>query len=260
LFRLAAALVAVSQPMRRKLIALGAPPEKVHYNPCGVDCLAFTGAAPGAALPVLLAVGRFVEKKAPHLTIEAFARAVRGCPDARLRMIGDGPLLATCRDLVARLGLGDVVQFLGPQPPEVVRQEMRQARAFVQHSAEALSGDCEGLPVGILEAGASGLPVVSTRHAGIPEAVLDGETGLLTDERDVAGMSVAMQRLLHDPQLASRLGQAAQQRIRAGFSMERSIKGLWGVIQSCIPVPGAGDSPILAGRTLHDRREVRCYP
>src|SRR5205823_4306575 len=83
---------------------------------------------------------------------------------------------------------------------------MRQARAFVQHSVEASTGDCEGLPVGILEAGASGLPVIATRHAGIPEAVVDGETGVLVAEKDVRGMAHAMAHLLKSPELAGRLG------------------------------------------------------
>jgi glycosyltransferase involved in cell wall biosynthesis len=245
LFRLAAAIVAVSQPMRRTLMALGALPAKVHYNPYGVDCQAFDGAAPACAAPVLLAVGRFVEKKAPQSTIAAFAGAYRACPQARLRMIGDGPLLAPCGDLVHRLGLGDAVQFLGAQPPAIVRAEMRQARAFVQHSVEAPSGDSEGLPVGILEAGASGLPVVATRHAGIPEAVLDRETGFLVDEGDVAGMAAAMWRLLEVPALAGQLGRRAREWVSTYFSMEHSIQGLWAILRSCLPSPAPSGQPTL---------------
>ena len=88
LFREARAIVAVSRAMQQKLVALGAPPEKVHYSPCGVDCALFSSASPATAAPVFLAVGRFVEKKAPQLTILAFARVHQRRPDARLRMIG----------------------------------------------------------------------------------------------------------------------------------------------------------------------------
>jgi glycosyltransferase involved in cell wall biosynthesis len=235
LFREVDALITVSGPMRDRLITLGAPPSKVHYNPCGVDCRVFSGSDPANAPPVLLAVGRFVEKKAPHLTISAFAEARRSCPAARLRMIGDGPLWVRCHDLVRDLDLEDAVTFLGAQPPEIVLTEMRGARAFVQHSVEAPSGDCEGMPVGILEAGACGLPVVSTRHAGIPEAVLDGETGLLVEERDVAGMAAAMRRVLDNPHLAGSLGHAARRRISAHFNMELRINRLWSVLLSCLP-------------------------
>lgn len=93
LFGNARALIAVSKAMQRKLIALGAPPDAVHCNPCGVDCDAFRSASPATADPVFVAVGRFVEKKAPQLTILAFASAHQRRPHARLRMIGNGPLL-----------------------------------------------------------------------------------------------------------------------------------------------------------------------
>jgi glycosyltransferase involved in cell wall biosynthesis len=234
LFREAGAIVAVSQAMRQRLISLGAQSEKVHCNPCGVDCGAFTSASPSTAGPVFLAVGRFVEKKAPQLTILAFARVHRRRPDARLRMIGDGPLLDACRDLARGLGVASSVTFLEAQPANVIQEEMRSARGFVQHSVEAPSGDSEGMPVAILEAGASGLPVVATRHAGIPDAVIEGTTGFLVDEHDVDGMAERMLRLIEEPALAARLGQAARDHVRAHFSMERSLGRLWAIIERCI--------------------------
>lgn len=231
MFGSAAAIVAVSQAMRARLIALGAPAEKVHYNPCGVDCRAFSGASPADAPPVFVSVGRFVDKKAPHLTLAAFAELFGFEPGARLRMIGDGPLLAECRDLAGRLGIGDAVSFLGVQAPDIVQKEMRGARAFVQHSVEAANGDCEGTPVGILEAGASGLPVVSTRHGGIPDVVIEKETGFLVDEGDVSGMAAHMLALVRSPELAGRMGRAARARIEHHFSHERSLSRLWSIIQ-----------------------------
>ena len=144
LFEEAAALVVVSRAMKHQLISLGAPWRKIHCNPCGVDCARFSGAAPGIAPPTLLSVGRFVVKKAPHLTIQAFAKTRDLVPDARLRMIGDGPLLASCRALVEDLGVQDSVTFLGAQPSDVVRKEMRAARAFVQHSAPGALGRFRG--------------------------------------------------------------------------------------------------------------------
>ena len=240
LFQEAAAIVAVSQAMRRKLISLGAAPEKVRYCPYGVDCEQFGGATPSDRLPVFLAVGRFVEKKAPNLTLLAFAEVYRSRPEARLRMIGEGPLLGPCRNIAESLRLNDAVTFLGAQPHQMVEHEMRSARAFVQHSLEASDGDCEGTPVAILEAGASGLPAVATWHAGIPDVVIDEETGLLVDERDVAGMAMRMRRLLDEPDLATRLGRAARTRIERHFSMEESIGRLWNIIEAAVqgaPLP-----------------------
>jgi glycosyltransferase involved in cell wall biosynthesis len=233
-FREARAIVAVSRAMERKLVAFGAPPDKVHYSPCGVDTRLFGGASPGTSAPVFVAVGRFVEKKGPQWTVLAFARVHQRHPDAQLRMIGNGPLFDVCRDLALGLGIGPAVTFLDSQPPDVIREEMRRARAFVQHSVVAPSGDTEGTPVAVLEAGASGLPVVATRHAGIPDVVIDGETGLLVDEHDVEGMADAMVRLIEDPALAARMGNAARDHVTAHFSMERSIDRLWRVIEPCL--------------------------
>ena len=108
---------------------------------------------------------------------------------------------------------------------------MRRARMFVQHSVEASSGDSEGTPVSIMEAGASGLPVVSTYHGGIPDVVIHDETGLLVKERDVAGMAHHMVRLLADRALARKFGHAARQRVEMHFSATRSIECLWTIIK-----------------------------
>lgn len=234
LFQQAVAIITVSSAMKKKLILMGAPPEKIHYNPYGVDCQTFGAANPDNALPVFLSVGRFVDKKAPHLTLLAFSKVHRACPAARLRMIGDGPLLGSCTDLAEALGITHAVTFLRTQPHSVVQEEMRRALCFVQHSIEAASGDCEGTPVAILEAAASGLPVVSTRHAGIPDVVIEGETGFLVDEHDVKAMAVRMLQIVQYPKLAGEMGRAARRRVEAHFSMEQSIDRLWSVIESCI--------------------------
>jgi glycosyltransferase involved in cell wall biosynthesis len=233
-FASSAGIVAVSRHMEEGLLKLGAPRGKVHYNPYGVDLARFAVADPSTSEPVFLAVGRFVEKKAPHLTLLAFARVLKEYPRVRLRMVGDGPLLPVCKDLARELELTDAVTFLGSQPHDAVQVEMQQARAFVQHSVEASNGDCEGTPVAILEAGASGLPVVSTRHAGIPDVVEDGRTGFLVDERDVVGMAERMGRLARDPGLTGQLGGEAARHIRANYSMDSRIAGLWRIIRACV--------------------------
>ena len=115
----------------------------------------------------------------------AFQKVLEQVPDARLRMVGEGKLLDPCRDLVDALQMNHAVSFLGSQPHRVVADEMKRARAFTQHSIEASNGDCEGAPLAILEAGASGLPVVSTHHAGIPEVVLHEDTGYIVEEKDI---------------------------------------------------------------------------
>jgi len=234
MFEAAAAVIGVSQAMCRALVTLGAAPAKVHYVPYGVDCERFRPADSGLAAPTALAVGRFVEKKAPHLTVLAFAEVYKRNPAARLRIAGEGPLYGPCLDLVTALGLTDAVTFLGNLSHDAIIEEMRSARCFVQHSVQALNGDCEGTPNAVLEAGASGVPVVSTRHAGIPDVVVEGETGFLVEERDVAGMADRLERLLANPSLATRMGRAARDHIASEFAVERRLAQLWSIIEAAI--------------------------
>ena len=232
MFGVASAVVAVSRAMERQLLGLGCPRETLIYCPYGVDCAAFDGADPAGAGPLFVAVGRMVEKKGPHLLLAAFARVVAECPEARLHWIGDGPLLGVCRDLAAALGIEDAITFLGAQPHDIVARQMRQARAFVQHSVTASNGDREGMPVSILEAGAIGLPVVATRHAGISDVVVDGVTGFLVDERDARGMAAHMLTLARHPSLAGQLGDNAAVRVRRYYRMEQSLGRLTRVLHA----------------------------
>ena len=230
LFAASAGIVAISGAMRERLEQLGAPPARLHLNPCGADPQRFCGAEPANSAPLFVAVGRFVEKKAPYLTVLAFREVVQACPQARLAMVGDGPLLGPTKRLAGALGISSHVDFLGVQSPDQVSALMRGARAFVQHSLEADDGDSEGTPVAIVEAQMTGLPVVSTRHAGIPEVVLDGETGYLVAEGDAVEMGARMKLLATDAGLAGRLGDAARQRALSHFTMERHISALAAII------------------------------
>jgi len=231
LFEIAAAIIGVSRDMQTQLQSLGAPVAKLHYNSCGVDPSAFSGADPLHSPPVFVAVGRFVNKKAPHLTLLAFKAALEKVPDARLVMIGDGPLWEACYQMRRSLGLEKSVDLPGPKSHHEVAQMMEQARAFVQHSITTQDGDSEGTPVAVLEAGASGLPVIATRHAGIKDAVLDQKTGLLVEEGDINAMAEQIVRLAQDAQLAADLGRAGREWISAEYSMTKSIRNLWTIIE-----------------------------
>jgi colanic acid/amylovoran biosynthesis glycosyltransferase len=230
----AAAVIAVSQEMMRHLERLGAPTARLFYNPCGADTTLFAGANPATAPPIFLAVGRFVDKKAPQLVLLAFAAVVEACPEARLTMIGDGPLLEACRQLVGALHISHAVELAGPCSHAEVAARMRLARGLIQHSVRTSYGDAEGTPVAVLEAGAAGLPVVATRHGGIPDVVVDEVTGLLVDEGDVRGMAERVVRLVREPELAATLGRAARQRVREQFALRQSIDTLWSILERTI--------------------------
>jgi glycosyltransferase involved in cell wall biosynthesis len=234
LFRNAAVLVVVSQDMHRQLVQLGAPSEKIVVNPCGVDVSKFKGADPANSPPTFIAVGRFVNKKAPNLTLLAFNEVLKVCPDARLMMLGDGPLLEACKQLANALSISDAVDFPGSTSHSDVVLALQQSRVFVQHSVVTSSGNSEGTPVAVLEACATGLPVVATSHGGIKDVILDGETGFLVAEGDIDNMEKSMKKLANDPSLAAKLGTTGRERIIEEFSMDISIKKLWRIIRNVI--------------------------
>ena len=234
LFGKAAAIVGVSRAMCDQLRQLGASEENLHYVPYSVNEALFERVTPHLNPPRFLAAGRFVEKKAPHLTILAFRNTLQGCPDAHLDMIGDGPFLPCCRQLVRGLKLSDNVSFHGWQDHIAVYSAMKNARCFLQHSIQAVDGDSEGTPVAILEAQCCGLPVVATRHAGIPDVVVDGETGFLVDEQDVDGMSTAMNLLCENPDLCQTMSVNAADRFRQYFGHQQTLGKLASIIRDCV--------------------------
>ena len=228
MFDYACSLTSVSHRMTATLIALGADESKIVYNPYGAREY-FYQVQPDYR-KTLLAVGRFADIKAPYLTLMAFHKVATQIPDASLIMVGDGPLLETCRSLVAAWDLDSQVTFTGAMGHEEVLPLMAQACAFVQHSVTTSDGDMEGMPNSILEAGAAGLPVISTRHAGIVNSVIEGETGFLVEERDIKGMADRMCRLLRDPQRCRTMGTAARQHIREHYNIDRHIQTLQDLI------------------------------
>lgn len=178
-----ALFLAVSDALREQAIARGYPAERTrtHYN--GVDLERFHPGAGQREPGLILHVGRLVEKKGTRVLLDALARVA----DARLVIIGEGPLR---RGLERRAGPN--VRFMGALPPDEVAAWMRRASVLAAPSLTARDGDAEGLPNVVVEAAASGLAVVATRHGGIPEAVEDGMTGVLVPEGDAAALADAL--------------------------------------------------------------------
>ena len=234
LFEYASALVVPSRFIQKRLIELGAPIEKIKVNPNGVDTSRFTPGNPALSPPIFLAVSRFVDVKGPHLSILAFKKVVERFKEACLIMIGDGFLFESCRKITEALQISTSVQFLGVKNSLEIAELMRSSRAFIQHSICTSDGQCEAQGVVFLEAGASGLPVITTKSGGIPEVVVDGETGFLVEELDIDEMAESMLRLAEDAALAAQFGKTARERIHANFSREKSIDGLWEIIQQSI--------------------------
>lgn len=219
-FSYASYIIGVSQAMCKKLITLGVSADKLIYNPYGVRD-SFFEIQPNYHLNTFLAVGRFVDKKAPYLTILAFQKIKEKHPEAHLIMAGTGELLNTCINLSNYLRLG--IEFPGAVSHTQVQHLFGQSFCFVQHSIEAIDGDSEGTPVAILEAQAAGLPVISTLHAGIPDVVINGETGFLVEEKAVEQMAEKMLLLYQNRILAADMGARAKNHIKTNFSMDKHI-------------------------------------
>jgi glycosyltransferase involved in cell wall biosynthesis len=211
--------LAVSDALRRQAIARGYPPERIltHYN--GVDLARFP-AGPGGA-DLVLFVGRLVEKKGVEILIQAFAATRRARPGASLVVIGEGPLRARLERMA-----GDSVRFLGVQAPEAVAEWMRRAAVLAAPSVTAHDGDAEGLPNVIVEAAASALPAIGTAHGGIPEAIVDGETGFIIPERDAGALAGRLLAILGDPDLRARMGAAARDLAERTFDFARQMDRL----------------------------------
>jgi len=209
-YRSARAVLTRCEFHRRRLIEIGLLADKIHVNPGGVDVPSEPPLRIPGAHKRFLAVGRMVPKKGPIYLLEAFRLAAAQDPEITLDYIGGGQLFPAAKQFVDACGLQERVRLHGPAPEETKRRLFGECGVFVQHSiTDPETGDEEGLPAAIQEAMAQGMAVISTRHAGIPEAVHDGVMGWLVDERDSAGMAKAMLRISSQDGTYAQFGVAA---------------------------------------------------
>lgn len=235
LFDGASFIIPVSEDMKNKLINLGAKPDKLKVIPCGVDVTKFKPSTENIATNTFIAVGRFTRKKGPLYTIRAFYQVLEKHPEAKLVMIGGkSDLFIECEKLVTELKIENSVRFTGVLNSSEVANLMKTSLAFVQHSVTAPNGDMEGTPVGILEASASGLPVISTLHGGIKQAVIHEKTGFLVEEKDENAMACFMMQLLENPEKAKEMGKNGREHIIENYFQEKQIKKIYELAQLAI--------------------------
>ena len=224
----AKAIICVAESMRANLEEIAGPLPNLHVIPCGVDTARFIPGTPKNGFNVI-SVARFAEKKGSLKSIQAFEMLLRDFPDSQLRMIGDGRLWEVAKTYVSAHGLSGNIHFLGAMGQSDYLPLLQESNVFIQHSVLTPSGDSEGTPVAILEASACGLAICSTRHAGIPDAVIEGKTGLLVDEHDVEGMASALKDLARDLKKTRLMGVAAREHMEAHYDVVKlsaKIKGL----------------------------------
>jgi colanic acid/amylovoran biosynthesis glycosyltransferase len=224
LARSASKVLAVSSYIKSKLIDQGFPEEKVIVHYIGVDTDFFQADSSVQREPIVLFVGRLVEKKGCEYVIRAMARVHAACPEARLVVIGNGPLRPRLQQLAQQHS--PTATFLGARSPNEVREWMSRASVFCVPSTTAKNGDQEGFGLVFAEAQAMGLPVVSFASAGVPEAVANGETGFLVPERDEEGLARNITRLFTDRQAWQRCSAAGIARVRSQFDLRKQTGGL----------------------------------
>ena len=213
----ASLFVCVSRFIRDRALEAGFPSQKLLVHYIGIDRNLFSPSASRGVPQGVLFVGRLVEKKGCEYLLRAMQVVQRAHPECELTVIGDGPLRLSLEILAKELNVR--CQFRGNQPPVIVRESLQKARVCCVPSVTAADGDSEGLPTVLAEALATGVPVVSTTHAGIPEIVVQYVNGLLTPERDYEALADALSLLLDDEELWQRLQRGALQQIEQYFDL-----------------------------------------
>lgn len=220
------AFVCGSEHFKKVVASVGIREDKISVVPCGIEIDSFDFPKVKKDPNLVVAVGRFTEKKAPHLTIKAFAKVVLSCPNARLEMIGGGQLFEKCQNLIQELKIEHNVILHGVQSHEFVKNKLAQASVFVQHSIVASNGDTESQGISLLEAMTASIPLVVTDHNGFKETVIEGETGYLVKERDIDSMAKKITLLLKNESLRYKMGISAKQRIHEHYESNILAKKL----------------------------------
>ncbi|WP_217914883.1 glycosyltransferase [Miltoncostaea marina] len=196
---------------------------------CGVDLTAFTPRPPrpaeGGPFTVSCIAGLREKKGQAHL-VEAVARLRDEGLEVRCLLVGDGELRGRLEARIAELGVGDRVELLGHRSRDEVSAVLKGSDAMVLPSVTTDDGDMEGIPVALMEALATEVPVVASSLSGIPELVRDGETGLLVPEGDPAAIAAAIRRIHDDPAGAARMAAAGRERVLAAYDLERNTAEL----------------------------------
>lgn len=180
-----------------------------------------------------ITVGRMVEKKGIISTIKGFAKAYEKNKNIFYTIIGDGPQKSEIKRTIKSLGINHRVDIIGALPRDMVKRVIVEHDAFILTSETATNGDKEGMPVAIMEAMACGLPVISTKHTGIPELVIDGKTGFLVKEKDQEAISEKIVLLATQKGLRSLLGKNSKERITNDFNLSKRNLKIERIIYNC---------------------------
>ncbi len=209
--------------------------DRIHRIYNGLNLAGFGHADFSSSPPLIVAVGRLIAKK-------GFANLIRACgllagrgKSFQCEIMGEGPLENELREQIKQLDLENRVALAGAKPQREVRQRLVAANVFVLSSVVDPQGGMDNLPTVIMEAMATGLPVVSTDIGGIPEMVAQNETGFLVQPGDALALAAVIEKLIDDRLLAQKLGHAGHERARELFSIEKNVRVLCALIEANLP-------------------------
>jgi glycosyltransferase involved in cell wall biosynthesis len=226
--------ICVSNYIRERVVKMGFSEDRTITHYIGIDTHTIKPIKEKIDVPYILHVARLVEKKGTKYLIRAFSLVLQKHKDAELVIIGDGPLRSELETLTKSLNVENKVHFMGIQPHSVVMEWMKKAKIFCLPSVTARSGDSEGLGMVLLEAAALGVPCVATDHGGIPEAVIDGETGYLVPERAVGELAERLSYLLENETVRDKMGRAARIMVERRFNLQCQTQKLEEIYKSLL--------------------------
>ena len=228
IFGSASLLIGISNHICSRIESLGGPINKIRCWHLGIDVSQFeyrpADESFDGEMVQCVHVGRLVEKKSPIDLVDSFKNALTKLDkrlDLHLKIAGDGPLREPLERRIQSLKIEDKVSVLGAVPHARISELLEEANIYTQHCKTAADGDQEGLGVSFIEASATGLPIVATRHNGLPDVILDGKTGILVEEGDSKAMGNAIASLAERPDGWVRMGKAGRQHIEETFDLHK---------------------------------------
>lgn len=232
-------IITVSDLMKNTLIDLGADEKRIFVIHCGIPIHLFKFCE-RESIPykvnqgekiIFSQVANFVEKKGHNYTLHALAKALEFYPNLELKLAGGGPLQEEIQFIIKELKLSSKVELLGTLNEKEVRNLFFSSDVFLHHSIKSKNGDMEGIPTVIMEAMASGLPVISTNHSGIPELITDGINGYLVPEKDISSYVKRIVSILNNEQ---NFGPEARKTVEENFNLQLETEKISKLYQKII--------------------------
>jgi colanic acid/amylovoran biosynthesis glycosyltransferase len=226
----------ISQHWQKKLVSLGCNLDKIQVHRMGIDCNKFQYQLRKAnpSIFYLVSIARLVEKKGLQYSIQAVAKLIPHHPNLQYQIVGDGLLKEELQQLIEQLNVSNNIKLLGWKTQQEIFTIMKDADILLAPSVTSQDGNCEGIPMCLMEAMAKGLPVISTYHSGIPELIEDGVSGYLLPEREIDDLASKIEHLILNPDLRQKMGQAGRKKIETEYNIELLCDRLETTLQKLI--------------------------